>query len=55
MILQPYGAKGINNLLGPEVNEFKNDIISRPNRSYNMSRIKAKDTKPELIVRKNSF
>ena len=31
---------------------LKNDIISKQNRSYNMSRIKANDTKPELIVRK---
>ena len=28
------------------------DVHSHETRSYNMSRIKAKDTKPELLVRK---
>lgn len=31
------------------------DIHSQETRSYNMSRIKAKDTKPELLVRKYLF
>lgn len=28
------------------------DVHSKETRSYNMSRIKSKDTKPELLVRK---
>ena len=31
------------------------DVHSKEVRSYNMSRIKGKDTKPELIVRKFLF
>ena len=31
------------------------DVHSQETRSYNMSRIKAKDTKPELLVRKYLF
>lgn len=31
------------------------DTISKSQRSYNMSRIKAKNTKPEIIVRKKLF
>lgn len=31
------------------------DVHSKETRSYNMSRIKAKDTKPELLVRKFLF
>ena len=31
------------------------DVHDRKTRSYNMSQIKAKDTKPEMIVRKFLF
>ena len=31
------------------------DVHSKETRSYNMSRIRAKDTKPELLVRKYLF
>jgi len=31
------------------------DVHDKKTRSYNMSRIKAKDTKPELLVRKFLF
>lgn len=31
------------------------DVHDRKTRSYNMSRIRAKDTKPELLVRKYLF
>ena len=31
------------------------DVHSRETRSYNMSRIRSKNTKPELIVRKYLF
>ncbi|MGB4837707.1 MAG: hypothetical protein WBP08_01820 [Saprospiraceae bacterium] len=31
------------------------DVQSKETRSYNMSRIKGKDTKPEILVRKFLF
>jgi DNA mismatch endonuclease (patch repair protein) len=31
------------------------DVHDKKTRSYNMSRIKSKDTKPELLVRKFLF
>lgn len=36
-------------------NKFMTDVHSKKVRSYNMSRIKGKDTKPEMIVRKFLF
>jgi DNA mismatch endonuclease (patch repair protein) len=31
------------------------DVLSREQRSYCMSRIRGKDTKPELLIRKGLF
>ncbi len=35
--------------------EYMVDVFSKETRSYNMSRIKGKDTKPEIIVRRYLF
>ena len=43
---------GVKQYFGYGIESIMTDVHSKETRSYNMSRIKSKDTKPEILVRK---